>query len=1015
MKNSRSKIITVLMLLLLALAGCAQPDTEEIPNKTVLPEKKVVARIYLPNEGPQTRTILPGKLGQADHYTLTFTKAGAEPVVQTGLRPTLGVLEIVGLEKGDYDVNVEGFNTTGTLIYTGASTEKLSIVDFEHIAAITVMLNPTINEQTTGNIQVTFDWTSLVGTLDADSTSSANKLKAKGPISTAIEEGTLKFVIYTAEIGQPLVQRGEPIVWTEAEGANRKTCLFTGIPTGKNIAVAFSILDKNDNTIVDRKYSITAQVFTDQTSYWNGAEDHVLHIASNMDKWYSNIANVQIEYPIESDLTDIPTATVENSVIFTWDARTVYGEPIYKAVNFDVIDKATGLKVGDTITFVPEARKPNTITVTGLEPRKEYYLNSEAISLGGKHSNVFQWKKDADKGFTTKVEVESITINNDIDRAIMATGDSFNMTASITPADASYSILTWAPTVEDTVYISKATTSIDEEVTITANKPGITRIRVKTNDPKVDKSNVTANEISIRLAQPKNATAAFERNEGGQTVGIRVDWTPVDYAEQYEIYRKVDSDEFGSYPYATVTTSDMNPVHSYLDENIRTGSSYEYKIVAKAPTVDALYKGSNPSYSATSLESAATAAITSAKPTIELTPIDFKQAEFDLTDNEKPLLNINDIPVIAIDLENPSRTLTLTNPVPGMENGIYTWYVNGLDGTAVKSGLFNEAKTIEINKTLAGLDVGEDGVQELTLAVNANGETQSILIHFTVITDPVEGITITTVEDRFSTAMDQVAIKAEVYPSTATVSDIRYKVVSGGDIAVIDPKTGALSFAEMTTGGDMIIEVSSVENPSITAQHRITVYKPTVTTVDNLVVEVNKVLGKLLDQANQNYFKKDWWYGTAYEWKDVPGVSIIANHTSGGTQYTTGGIRFNNYKPVLPGIGTVTMNTETNDPNGNRLSIFAAYEGAAGYLGDDRLQFIGYDGTSDIIRIELPYHQGTVTIKYNKVDVLSGSASGSYTVTFSNPIYTAAGTIVDTPAKPIDATLANRPSVPSLQ
>ena len=994
MRDSRNKIITVLMLLVLVLAGCAQPDTEEIPDKTVLPEEKVVARIYLPNEGPETRTILPGRLGQADHYTLTFTKAGAEPIVQTGLRPTMGAIEIVGLTVGTYEVEARGFNGKDVLIYEGKSTGALNIESLDKIATITIELVPTIAENTTGNIQVTFDWSSLVDRNSINTASDHTELKAKGPISTAIEEGTLKFVIYTAEVGQPLIQRGEPIVWTSAEGTDYKECLFTGIPTGDNIAVAFSILDKDNNVIVDRKYSITAQVFTDQTSYWNGSEDHVLNVKSNMDKWYSNISNIQVEYPTEN---------VDSSIILTWDARTDrQGNPIYKSIIFTVRDKETSTVVGQPYIFTPEKLKTNSITVTGLVPRKQYTVDTETISLGGKHSNTFQWTADEGKGFTTKVEVESITFAGDTARECLSTGDSFRMTASIAPADASYNLLTWTATEPDTLLITTSATSLDEDVVVTANKPGITRIKVRNNDPKVDRSAITANEITIRLAQPKNVAASFERDTAGQTSGISVSWDSVPFAESYELYRKVDAGGFVLYQ--TIANQVGLPSHSHLDTDLKTGSTYQYKVIAKAPSIDGKYASTHPGYSAASLESAPSAAVEVKKPQIIMKPIDFTQGTFELsstnigTSERNPIIHMNDIDIIRVDAGD-SYKLQLAAPIAGYtDKATYTWYVNDWQDV-VLSGTFAEANTIEINSTLAGLDLGENGVQELIIAVYEEGKgTQSALVHFTVIAEPVESVSFKSDRTRMATTETGLKLKAVAYPTTATLTDVYYRITSGNEIADINVNTGAITLREGTSGGKVTFEAYSQENNNIvSAPYEVTFYKPTVESPESLIRAVNTELGNLIATADGTYDNfgesgihisrntGDWWQaGNIAPWTNPEGtVSIKANY--GASQDLNGGITFTDYRTTLGPVGEVSMTTG----NGKRILVWANNEGGAGNLDRDPLNKIGAtvtDPEMNRIIVTLPNFQGTATITYSEVDTLSRN-SGSYTITFSDDIY----------------------------
>ena len=1003
MNRSKSKILSIILLIALMITGCAEPDMAE-EAKNLMPTEPVVARILLPNEGPQTRTILPGKLGQADHYTLTFTKIGDTqvtlPEIQN-MKPVGNYLEITGLEIGSYSVHVDGFYAAGEKIYTGDSSENLVIEDLENVTEITIDLYPTFGPGTTGRIQMTFDWSTLIGS--ENSISIGNKQEKEGPLTRAIQDGTLKFVIYTGEIGQKMVKRGEPIVWNSAtaESQTSMTCVFEGIPTGKKIAACFSILDKDDTVIVDRKYNITAQVYTDQTSYWDGLETQVIYLKSNLDKWYSNVSSINIEYPAEN---------YDTSFIITWDARTAYDKsPIFRKIFIDVgvIGEPTSIHA----EFVPELGKPNEVTITGLEKGKQYYIETRTESLGGESSNTIRWTKEDGSGFITKVNVSSITFD-DIEAKNLTTGQNFPITATVEPIDATYTDLTWESTEKDVLIITN-TTGLDNSVNVIANKPGITNIKVTNNDPRAPFSAVRTGEIKVTLAQPDNIVADFNRDAYGQSHGINISWSPVEFAEEYELFRKTGA---GSYAHLADVKADSFGVveSSYVDHDIKSGESYTYKVVAKAPSIDSKFPG----FSATSTESAESNAITMEKPKLILSPVSIKDNKFTIVDISKPdsviakpktdplTGEINMIPVITLDL-GETKTLKIEKEL--LPGATYTWYLNGFgDYTPegeiilpnrhiIKTGSYAEASTIEFNGLLDGIDRGNDGLQEITLVAETDSDMFSAYFQFSVIAVPVESVVFAddpaNPDNMFSTKDKTFKLSASTNPSDPTIPEVMYRFAANQDesIADINGDTGEVT---MLKPGTVTFEAFALGDPTKIATKTVTIYTPTVESAKGLINAVNTELRTHIIEADTK-FGHDWFppkhaiQGQTqhnYDGKDSFSTGTINIKSSiGGGGYTNeksepGSVTFSNYKLADGTVINGTLRLLSNNPGS--------------YLDVDNLQFVGYGNYENTLTVTLPNTQGTATIKYNNIDITVNN-KGSYDVTFQYELQGKTSGVID--------------------
>ncbi len=258
------------------------------------------------------------------------------------------------------------------------------------------------------------------------------------------------------------------------------------------------------------------------------------------------------------------TITTSSSVQFQWAGCNIYdmnGNEIAKAGENTSV-KGTYMNIWYDIN----AETWNHIQLTpGTTYQYQFYA-----TYGGKDYFSPMYK------FTTKqqiINVSGISLNQT--SKTLNIGESFRLSATISPSNATDKNMTWSVNNPSVATVSNGT--------VTAKGAGTAIVTVKSNDggktaacqiyvPEPtsdydDNSDNTSNEnvyvAPTSLKTVKNVAA-----------GVQLNWNKVYAASGYEIYRKVNNGNYSLYK-----TINSENVVLYQDKNVKNGNSYSYKVV----------------------------------------------------------------------------------------------------------------------------------------------------------------------------------------------------------------------------------------------------------------------------------------------------------------------------------------------------------------------------------------------------------------------------------------------------
>ena len=437
---------------------------------------------------------------------------------------------------------------------------------------------------------------------------------------------------------------------------------------------------------------------------------------------------------------------------------------------------------------------------------------------------------------------------------------------------------------------------------------------------------------------------------------INVSWTGVDGATAYTVYR---SDNNGSY--TAIAEKITNT--SYSDTSISTGYDYSYKIQAFIGEL----AGDQSEASNTVKANDSVINISADKP--EDIQASFNQ-EGDL---------------VLIRGSKEPLTVSVGN-IEGVS--LYTWYINGaeaksagpdggtfIDITETTNGVYQDPKTITNKLELVVTDASGYKYSSGTITlyvvnslptgvqINYNGPTR-------ISSETSEGV------QRTISLAD---LKTEVIGGD--VKDIVYTVE--GNTALAEIKDGKIIFnnPDNYTNADdykVTIKASSINDKSATIEFEL--YKPTLKDATSLVDALNITFNSIFSEAKV----EDWRGAETNEVNkensivyDKNGVYIVRPYTVGPDG---GYVTISNCEISLDDIEDVILNTKENGqikiaPSGENNSLWWAKNDKLAIWGDDNTSYL------DII---LPYNQGTVTIRYDHINVENNTRSGKYYVTFNN-------------------------------
>lgn len=388
-----------------------------------------------------------------------------------------------------------------------------------------------------------------------------------------------------------------------------------------------------------------------------------------------NIYSGQISIPDEEDqkkYSDIKSDLVNNITGFSILPLTALGEVSFcfdvpKPDTFSEIRLAytTGTTTINYLTLTPEdfgdalPGSQVTYTIKNLLDNTDYAISARMISTGE-----IQPAKNV-REVRTAAPLNSLTITSEKEGEL-SFGSTRKLSISYNPAYATDFGGIWTSSNPGVVEVSS-------EGIISGKSTGTATIAYKANNNNI----VGTYSVTVTLAKPE---LTYEVTNSG----VNLSWSSVPYAVSYELYRNNEI-------IATITGDDIIPegTMSYSDENLKTGNTYSYKVVAISTNPEGV------TYSVTS------------------SPVDavvVKTPDISIVIGEGPA----SLPVVMSGLkENNSiftwdESFTMTADISGASR--YEWYLNG---EKIKDG-----NTVEINSSLPSIDTeSEHAKQSIMLIV----------------------------------------------------------------------------------------------------------------------------------------------------------------------------------------------------------------------------------------------------------------------------------------------------------
>lgn len=682
-------------------------------------------RLYVGSSN--TRTIRPSTFIAPKSYKITLTQSEGDSVERT-FNQTSGAIEIEGINMGTYTVLVEGYEKEDCqgmkTCVSSPSTPTLTVKPTE-VSSITVQMEAVMEENGTGSIKVTFDWTGLSADVET-------------PFNDALKTGILYFqLLYVNDDGVATPQ-GEAQKAVIEEGVTSYTFELSGLPVTKGQSIAFNVTDKNGQMIAYKKFSSTLQIAAGQVSTPDSNDTELFYITNTTAPSYGrNVSKVSWQYDDEKP---------ETAVVITWSNPTSYDGTVLADTVDLVLKKTTGETVYEITEEVSTATSSHKFD--GLEKGVEYELSTRAHLTDGRSSQL------EEVYFTTpiqtKILVTGIEINGKIPEKLTY-GEHFELGYTVTPENASIQTAKWSVSNEGVLIINGNT--------FTANKPGRTNITVTSDENIGSFSDTTDQYVSVYLATPSGMTATPVNDTAESSCYTYVSWNSVLFAESYDVYRSVDGIKEETSVNVTGT--------SYNDYNVQAGRSYTYSVVAK-------YADETGSYD--SAESPASKAVETVKPTIEIKAPVFGETKLEISKGGDSILIMPD----------QTQTISLSKAVDGAVN--YSWYINstkvkegtfesantitiGMDSKGLDGGSENGEQELKLNVTLS-----DNTIISATIKFNA----------VTVKDESVEANWLTKSGKRLPVSIgESFKINARVWPYDATLQALTYSSVDE-DIAKID-------------------------------------------------------------------------------------------------------------------------------------------------------------------------------------------------------------------------------------
>lgn len=872
---------------------------------------------------PGARTILPDGYVQPTKFdvTLTAVEGNGESNTYQGLTLSGGSLTLTDVKLGTYTVSIDGKTDNDTTVMKSKGDAQLVVTPTSE-TAVTVTMD-VISDSGTGTIKVVFDWSAAK---DNERLTSYLDPHAEG----------LTFKMYDVETGKELGS-------TEAiKGSGKTSATLTATidleTAGKNEFDVYYKLYSGETLITDKLRRSTAHVYAGNTSVDD--EDEII-ITDDDVSWGVNVRNAAWSY-FKGDSTKIQISwnnvfssgsQIFDHVVVSWQRQDGTGDKSSATAYF------RGAKESVRDFNFDADSETGSITISNLESDVPYSVSIQAFQTNGMVS------PDTVMDFTiqTKVIVNSITTTQS--EFSTTAGESIDINWTVKPSNASITTVKISDTKEAFEVTSKDDSTVNGNAKVKVNKAGVNTLTVASLDP--DSTASTTYTVKAKLAMPTGVKAEK------QSEGILVRWNAVEGAAGYRIEKFNGSESKG-----TVEVSDGKT--SWTDTNVFSSQSYHYTVTAYNEDLN------QDSFTADS-ESAQTDVVPMPQSSISVViPLSGSKLEINITEKDG---------ILAL-YEDSSLTFSAVGedgtPIEGVQ---YAWYFNN------KTTSFSTSATVEITKAYENdlENTQASGVQILKLVITKDQMTYSGSVKFYNITIPEESIVITLPEG-YSDPNNVVRVASETYDETegkAIVRQIKLKTVfdpaeptlknvwytsNDTDIATVS-SDGTVTFTNKKFG---TVEITAKSASGKTDTVTFDVYKPTVSSANLLVEEMNSVFYEILNKADDD-FGNDWWTTLSQTVSYKYGTGDVSVSTARSAQASSGSMNISSASMSLCSIG------EIENVSGTFTITASSPDGLVNELGRD-----DFSNMSGSVTVKLPYNQGTATITYSS----AGSSGGTYSVEF---------------------------------
>ena len=906
----------IVVAIILLLCACSQDDA--MRGRTLSIALEGVAE-------PGARTILPDGYVQPTKFDVTLTAVdgnGEKTKEYSGLPLSGGSLTLTDVKLGTYTVSIDGKIDDGTTVMKGVGNDQL-VVTPTSVSSVTVKMD-VISDSGTGTIKVVFDWSAA---------------KDNERLTSYLEFGQgLTFKMYDVATGKELGST-EVIKGSNKTSATLTATIDLGI-AGKNEFDVYYKLYSGETLITDKFRRSTAHVYAGNTSVDD--EDEII-ITDDDVSWGVNVRNAAWSY-VKDDSTKIQISwdnvfsrgtQIFDHVVVSWQRQDGTGDKSSATAYFHGAKES----VGD-FNFDADSDS-GSITISSLESDVPYSVSIQAFQTNGMVS------PDTVMDFTiqTKVIVDSITTTQS--EFSTTAGESIDISWTVNPPDASITAIEISGTNEAFEVTSKDDSTVNGSAKVKVNKAGVNTLTVKSFDP--DSSASATYTVKAKLTTPTDVKAE-KKSEG-----ILVSWNEVNDAAGYSVQKYKNGSMDGEAVLVTNGTS-------WTDTNVFSSQSYHY-------TVTAYNKALNKDGFTADSASAETDAVPMPQSSISVViPSSGSKLEINITAKDD---------ILAL-YEDSSLTFSAVGEdgtaIEGMK---YAWYFN------VKEDAFSTSATVEITKAYEKEHFDTEqtsGVQTLKLEITTeNGMTYSGSVNFYNITTPEKSIAITLPEGysdpdsvvrvasetydetEGKAIVRQIKLKTEFDPAESTLKNVWY-TSSDTEIATVS-SDGTVTFTNTKFGP---VEITAKSASGKTDTVTFDVYKPTVSSANLLVEEMNSVFYEILNKADDD-FGNDWWTTLSQTVSYKYGTGDVSVSTARSAQASSGSMNISSASMGLSSIG------EIENVSGTFTITASSPDGLVNEVGRD-----DFSNMSGSVTVKLPYNQGTATITYSS----AGSSGGTYSVEF---------------------------------